>query len=289
MIPEYVGDLLIVGVTLGATYAIMALGLSFVYGVTKIFNYAQGAFFTWAGYIAWMLLRFFDLNYAIVVIITVPVMFLFGLGYEKAFMYPLRRFPGWEINVIVVSLGSALLLGALAFALFGVPPKRLPYLVEGSFTLYGFLITRHEVITLVVTLAIVGLLALFLGKVREGMAMRALAQDMTGAWIVGIPTNRMFGYTFGIAAALAGISGILLAPKVLIHPMVGWLVFVRAFVIMVFGGLGSFKGTIVASFILAMIEAFVTFYLGGIWGIPMFILVLIIVLVIRPRGLFGTW
>ena len=289
MIPEDVGNLLIVGLTLGAMYAIMALGLSFVYGVTKIFNYAQGAFFTWAGYIAWMLLRFFDLNYAAVIIITVSVMFLFGLGYEKALMYPLRRFPRWEINVIVVSLGSALLLGALAFALFGVPPKRLPYLVEGSFTLYGFLITRHDVATLVAALATVGLLVLFLGKVREGMAMRALAQDVTGARMVGIPTDRMFGYTFGIAAALAGISAIFLTPKVLIHPEVGWLVFIRAFVIMVFGGLGSFKGTVVAAFILAMIEAFVTFYLGGIWGMPMFILVLIIVLVIRPRGLFGTW
>lgn len=289
MIPEHVGDLLIVGVTIGGMYAIMALGLSFVYGVTKIFNYAQGTFFTWAGYIAWTLLTFFDLNYAAVVIITVSVMFLFGLGYEKALLYPLRRFPNWEINVIIVTLGSALLLDNLAFALFHVAPKRLPPLVEGNFTLYGFLISRHDVVILVAALAIVGLLVLFLGKVREGMAMRALAQDMTGARIVGIPTDRMFSYAFAIAAALAGVSAILLAPKVLIHPEVGWFVFIKAFVIVVFGGLGSFKGTVVAAFILGMIETFVTFYLGGIWSIPFFILVLVIVLTIRPRGLFGTW
>jgi branched-chain amino acid transport system permease protein len=144
-------------------------------------------------------------------------------------------------------------------------------------------------VTLVVALSLVFLLILFLGKVREGMAMQGVAQDMIGARMVGIPINRIFSYAFAIAAALAGISAILLAPKILVYPAVGWLVFVKAFVIMVFGGVGSIKGTAVAAFILAMVEAFVTFYVGGIWGMPIFILVLVIMLTIRPRGLFGTW
>ena len=290
MTAEQAVNLVIIGVTLGAVYAIMALGLSFIYGITKIFNYAHGAFFTWGAYIAWMLSTgYFHLPYAVVVVITVPTMFLFGLGYEKALMYPLRRFPNWGMTAIIVTLGSALLLDNLALVLFGSRGKRMPYLFEGSFALGGFLITKHEVVTLVVAIAIVVLLTLFLGKVREGMAMRGIAQDTIGARIVGIPINRMFSYTFAIAAALAGISGILLAPKILVYPTVGWLVFVKAFVVMVFGGMGSIKGTAVAAFILAMVEAFVTFYLGGIWGMPVFILVLIIMLTFRPRGLFGTW
>jgi len=290
MTTEQAVNLVIIGVTLGAVYAVMALGLSFIYGITKIFNYAHGAFFTWGAYIAWMLSTgYFHLPYAAVAIITVISMFLFGLGYEKALMYPLRRFPNWGMTAIIVTLGSALLLDNLALVLFGSRGKRIPYLVEGSFTMGDFLITKHEVVTLVAALAIVFLLVLFLGKVRQGMAMRALAQDTIGARIVGIPTDRMFSYTFAIAAALAGISAILLAPKILVYPTVGWLVFVKAFVVMVFGGVGSIKGTAVAAFILAMVEAFVAFYLGGIWGMPVFILVLIIMLTIRPRGLFGTW
>lgn len=290
MTAEQAVNLVIIGVTLGAVYAVMALGLSFIYGITKIFNYAHGAFFTWGAYIAWMLSTgYFHLPYAVVVVVTVAIMFLFGLGYEKALMYPLRRFPNWGMTAIIVTLGSALLLDNLALVLFGSRGKKLPYLVEGSFALGDFLITKHEVVTLVVALAIVGLLIFFLGKVREGMAMRALAQDPIGARMVGIPTDRIFSYAFAIAAALAGISAILLAPKILVYPTVGWLVFVKAFVVMVFGGMGSIKGTAVAAFILAMVEAFVTFYLGGIWGMPVFILVLIIMLTFRPRGLFGTW
>lgn len=290
MVAEQVVDLLIIGVTLGAVYAIMAMGLSFVYGITKIFNYAQGAFFTWGAYIAWMLSSgYLHLPYAAVVIITVVVMFLLGLGYEKALMRPLRRFKDWGMTVIIVTLGSALLLDNLAVVLFGTPPKRIPYLVEGNFTLGEFLITKHEVVTLVAALAIMFLLTFFLKKARAGMAMRALAQDTIGARIVGIPVNRMFSYSFAIAAAVAGLSAIFLAPKILIYPTVGWVVFIKAFVIMVFGGVGSIKGTAVAAFILAMVEAFVTFYLGGIWGMPVFIAVLMIMLTVRPRGLFGIW
>ena len=289
MTADQAGNLVIIGITLGAVYAIMALGLSFIYGITKIFNYAHGAFYTWGAYIAWMLLNHTPLPYPAVVIVTVIIMFFFGLGYEKALMHPLRRFQGWGMTAIIVTLGSALFLDNLALVLFTNRPKKIPYLLEGTFTVGGFQVTQHEVVTLVAALAIMVLLILFLGKVREGMAMQGVAQDTTGARIVGIPLNRIFSLTFAIAAALAGIGAILLAPKILIYPTVGWLVFVKAFVVMVFGGVGSLKGAVVAAFILAMVEAFVTFYIGGIWGTPIFILVLIIMLTVRPRGLFGTW
>ena len=284
------GNLLIAGVTVGGVYAIMGLGLSYVYGITKIFNYTQGAFFTWAAYIAWMISsEFFHLNYAAAAIITVATMFLIGVGYEKAVIHPLRRFPEWQMTALIVTLATALLLDNLALALFGTAPKRIPHLIEGNFVWGDFLITKHEVVTLVAALAIMFLLILFLKKVRAGMAMRALAQDTIGTRIVGIPIEKMFSYSFGIATALAGISAIFLAPKILIYPTVGWIVFIKAFVVMVFGGAGSIKGTVIAAFILATVEAFVTYYIGAVWGMPVFIAVLAIMLIIRPRGLFGTW
>lgn len=268
----------------------MALGLSFVYGITKIFNYAQGAFYTWAGYLAWMLsIKYFQLNYPAVVIITVLLMSLFGFGYEKVVIRPLRRHPKWQMAALIVTLGTALLLDNLAIGLYSTKVRNIPYLMEGTFTLGSVSITKHEVLTLVICLAVVALLILFLEKSRWGMAMQALAQDMTGARIVGIPTGRMYSYAFAIAGGLAGISGILLAPKLLIYPTVGWQVFIKAFAIMVFGGLGSIRGAVAAAFILATIEAFVTYYLGGIWGMPIFVLVLVIMLIFRPRGLFGRW
>ena len=99
----------------------------------------------------------------------------------------------------------------------------------------------------------------------------------------------MFSYAFAIAGGLAGLSAVLLAPKVLVYPSVGWLVFVKAFVVMVAGGLGSFKGTAIAAFVLATLEAFIAFYVGGIWGMPVFVVVLVVMLTVRPRGLFGRW
>ena len=289
MTADQAGNLVIIGITLGAVYAIMALGLSFIYGITKIFNYAHGAFYTWGAYIAWMLFTYTPVPYPAVVVLTVIIMFFFGLAYEKALMYPLRRFQGWGITAIIVTLGSALFLDNLAIKLFTTRPKKIPYLAEGTFTVGDFQITQHEVVTLVIVLVLVFLMILFLGRVRTGMAMQGVAQDTTGARIVGIPINWIFSLTFAMASALAGVSAILLAPKILIYPTVGWLVFVKAFVVMVFGGVGSIKGAAVAAFILAMVEAFVTYFIGGIWGTPVFILVLIIMLTVRPKGLFGTW
>ena len=98
----------------------------------------------------------------------------------------------------------------------------------------------------------------------------------------------MFGYTFGISAALAAVGGLLLVPRTMLFPVVGWQVLIKAIVVVVFGGLGSIKGTIVAAFILGMIEVFVAYHIGAVWGLPLFLVALWIVLAIRPRGLFGS-
>lgn len=284
------GNLLITGITLGSVYAIMAIGLSFVYSVTNVLNYSQGAMFTWGAYLAWVLSSGrLNLPYGLVIVIILPTMLAVGFLFEKAFIAPLRRFKGWQMSAIIVTLGVALLADNLALVLFGTPPKKIPFLAEGSVSLSSFSVTNHELITLVAALATIALLAQFLRRVRAGMAMRALAEDISGARMVGIPTGRMFGYAFAVGGGLAGLGAVLLAPKILVYPSVGWLVFVKAFVVMVFGGLGSYLGTAVAAFILATLEAFVAYYIGAIWGLPLFILILVIMLTIRPRGLFGRW
>ena len=290
MNPEMVANLLIVVVALGAVYAIMAMGLTLVYGVTKIFNYAQGSFYTWGAYFAWILSEgVFHLDYRLAFAITIGIMFLFGLGYERAIMYPLRRYADWGFIAIIVTLGSALLLDNLALVCFGPRAKTLPPLVEGSFNFGGFTIGRHDVVVLLVCMAIVIVLTLFLGRAREGMAMRGAAQDTVGAQITGISINRVYSYSFAITAVLAGIAGMLLSPRTMIFPAGGWGILVKAFVVMVFGGLGSIKGTLYAAFILAMVEVFVTYFIGSVWGLPIFLVVLMGLLLIRPRGLYGIW
>lgn len=121
------------------------------------------------------------------------------------------------------------------------------------------------------------------------MALRAVSQDNTGAKIVGLPLNLMYCYAFGIAAILAAIAAVLLAPRTLLYPQVGWTTLLKSFVVMVLGGLGNIKGTVIAAFILSIAEVFTSFLLGGIWALPIFLLVLIVILVFRPKGLFGQW
>jgi branched-chain amino acid transport system permease protein len=289
MVFEQVINIFISGLRLSVIYCLMALGFTIVYGVGKVFNYAHGAFFTWGAYIAWFLSAgFFHLNHRLAFLLTIPIMFLFGMAFERTVIYPLRRRPGWTFTVFIVTLGAALFLDSLALVCFGPRFKKLPPLVEGTLRLGDFVISKHDALLVIIVVLIVIILGLFLSKIREGMVMRAVSQDTLAAKMVGIPIDRVFSTTFGISAVLAGISGMLLTPRTLLYPVVGWPILFKAFVIVVFAGLGSIKGTLYAAFILGMIEAFVAFYIGGVWGLPVFLVILLVVLVFRPQGLFGT-
>lgn len=286
---EILTQVLVTGLINSAVYVIMAIGLTLVYGATRILNFAHGSFFAWGAYLAWFLSSgYLQINYALVIVITIVIMFLFGLVFERAICFPLRRHSEWQINVIIVTLGSALVLDNLALVFFGPRVKRIPRLLEGNIEIAGVIVDWHDLVILLIATVVLIIIGLFLKKTRYGMAMRAVAQDAVGAQIVGLHIDRVFMYTLGISAALAGVSGILLAPKTLIFPHVGWDIFAKAFVIIVFGGLGSVKGTLYASLILGMVEVFVTFFLGAVWGLPVFIGVLLLVLMSRPKGLFGT-
>jgi branched-chain amino acid transport system permease protein len=202
---------------------------------------------------------------------------------------PLRRFPGWDFTVIIVTLGCALVLDNLILVTFGPLSKSTSHLAEGTFTFGEFAIAKHDVIMFAVAIVILGLLGLFLSKTRIGMALRAVSQDNIGARIVGLPVNTLYSLSFGIAAILSAVAAILLAPRTLLYPLVGWTTILKAFVVIVLGGLGNIKGTVVASFALSIVEIFATYLIGGIWGLPIFLVLMVAILVFKPKGLFGAW
>ncbi len=282
-------NLLLAGITLGAIYALMAVGLTLVYGITRVFNYAQGSFFTWGGYIAWFLLNRWDINYLAVVLVTLMMMFALGVGFERLIVRPVRRQPEWDLVVIIVTLGCALFMDSLALGVFGPLSKRLPTLLEGTIQFGAFAMGKHDLLVLGAALVVLLGLEAFLGRTRQGMAMRAVSQDTVGAKVVGLPVDVLYGVSFGVATALAGLAAILLTPRTLIYPLVGWTTLMKAFTVMVLGGLGNVKGTVIAAFILAIIEVVATYFFGGIWALPIFIVLLIVLLQVKPKGLFGTW
>lgn len=283
-------EIFINGVAQGSVYCVFALGLSLVYGTARVLNFAHGSFYMTGSYLAWVLTAgYFGFGYPVMLLVLVPMLFGIGVLFEKVVIQPLRWKPNWKMTTMMVTLGLAFMLDNMNLIVFGPEDKLLPPLVSGTTGFLGLIISNHKIVVVVASLIVVGLLELFLHHTMTGNAIRAVSQDMQGAGMVGINVNRIFGWTFGISLVLAGLAGVLLAPIYLISPLGGWSPFLKAFVVVVFGGLGSTRGVLYAALILGVIESFVIYSLGATWTMPIWLLTLLVVLMVRPQGLLGVW
>ncbi|MEZ5926002.1 MAG: branched-chain amino acid ABC transporter permease [Hyphomicrobiaceae bacterium] len=278
------------GIAQGAVYCVIAVGLSMVYGTARVLNFAHGSLYTTGGYIAWMLTAgYLGLPLWAGIALLVPILFLIGAGLERVVVRPLRAGANWKTTIMMATLGLAFLLDNLFQVLFGPIPKVIPPFTDGTIELMGTTVSLYRVWMLAIAVAIVVALEVFLSATIFGQAVRAVAQDMQGATQVGIDVNQIFAFTFGLSVVLTGLAGVLLAPIYLVSPLGGWAPFLKAFVIVVFGGLGSTRGAFIAAFVLALIEALVVYYVGASWTLPIWLITLLVVLMIRPRGLLGKW
>jgi len=280
---------MISGIILGSIYAVMSMGLTLIYGVGRIFNFAHGSFIIWGGYFTWILHVESHLNYWFSTAIGLVILFFIGIMVDKSILHPIRKKLDFGINSVLVTLGLAIILGNAGDVIFGTRIKTIPKLLEGVLSVKEFAITYHDLATLCISVGILFGLEIFLRKTTIGTALRAISQDTIGAQIVGINLDRLFAFTLALSAVLAGISGFLLAPRFFIAPFVGWETLFKSVIIVIFGGLGSVKGTLISAFILGTLEAFVSMYLGMFWVQPMWFIFLVGVLFIKPKGLFGEW
>ena len=282
-------DVIISGLTNGSVYALMAVGMTLVYGVTKAFNFAYGEFFNLGGYFAWTLIAFvgFGGGYLVIFIAVIPLMFAVGYGVEKLMVAPLRKRQDWENKVMMLTLGLSLFMVSLYVVVFGGNIKSLPTILEGSLEV-GWLVFNYQDI-MIFFLSIGGILVFgwMLNNTRIGLAVRAVAQNPEGAKIVGIAKERIFAATFAIATAMVGFGGILLSQKYFINPNSGAAIMIKAWVITAFGGMGSIRGGLYAAFIIGMLEAFVGWIFGMSYGIIALFILLLATLALRPQGLMG--
>ncbi len=286
---QYV-EVFIGGLAQSAVYCIMAFGLAMVYGTARILNFAHGSLYTTGAYIAWVLtVGVFGLPVLAAAPILVVILFFAGVSLERVLIRPFRGGNDWKVNTMMVTLGLAFLLDNANLLIFGPVPRPLPSFVEGTVTIFGAVISTYRVAVFGIAIGILVALEAFLHSNRYGQAVRAVAQDMQGAMQVGIDVNQVFAFTFGLSVVLTGLAGMLLAPIFLVSPQGGWELFLKAFVIVVLGGLGSTRGAVVAAFVLGLIEAFVVYEIGASWTMPVWLLTLLVVLMIRPQGLMGIW
>ena len=283
-------DVIIAGLSTGSVYALMAVGMTLVYGVTKAFNFAYGEFFNMGGYFAWILIFGIGLQfggYLTVLIIVLPLMFAVGYGLEKLMIAPLRKRADWENKVMMLTLGLGLFLTSLYTVVFGVKMKSLPPILEGTFEVGQLVFGYQDIMIFVMSLGGILLFGWLLNNTRIGMAVRAVAQNPIGAKIVGIPKERIFAATFAISTVMVGFGGILLSQKWFINPMSGGTIMIKAWVVTALGGMGSIRGGLYAAFIIGMLEAFVGWLFGMSYGIIALFILLLATLALRPQGLMG--
>lgn len=282
-------DVIISGLTSGSVYALMAVGLTLVYGVTKAFNFAYGSFYNMGGYFAWTLLIALGIGggYYMVFLAALPVLFIVGFMLEKALVSPLRKYADWEMKVMMLTLGLGLFLDNGYQVVFGPRLKSLPDIVEGYVELGEVVLANQDIVIFI--LSISGLLCFgwLLNNTRVGLAVRAVAQNPAGAQIVGIPKNFIFAATFAISTIMVGIGGILLSQKNFVDPMASVTIMIKAWVITAFGGMGSIRGSLYAAYIIGMLEAVIGFTLGMIHVQIAVLTLLLITLALRPQGLMG--
>jgi|MudIll2142460700_1097286.scaffolds.fasta_scaffold337636_2 branched-chain amino acid transport system permease protein len=285
---KLIAEQLINGLVLGSMYAIVASGLTLIWGTMKMLNFAHGELYMLGGYVLYFTLMVFGMHPFWAVFLAMLVVFFVGVLIERALIHPLLDKPGWDVSPLVVTLGISIFLQNFALKVWGERFKNVPYFIEGTMEAAGFRIAYQRILILLVAAGVMFGFWMYVKKSRFGIALRATAQDRESATILGINSHRIYMLTFGISSALAALAATMLAPLFLINPWMGIPPQLKAFIVVVLGGLGSFEGAILGGFLLGTIESLAIVFLSSEWKDVVSFVVLILILIIRPSGFFGT-
>lgn len=266
--------------------ALVAVGLVLIFGVMRIVNFAHGELYMLGAFAVYAVAVEGEGPFLLGVALAVVLVAGVGLAMERGLFRPMRTNP---LGGLILSIGVLLILQALAVERFGIRAKDLPPTIDGSLVLgVGVQLAWERMVVIAVSAAILVLLYLFLRHTRVGWALRACAQDAEAAQLQGISVNRTAQIAVGLGAALAGVAGGLMAMNVPIEPYMGHSVIVAAFIVIIVGGIGSLEGAVVASALYAFVDTFLTTYTDGTVADIVGLLLMLLVLVVRPTGLFGA-
>jgi branched-chain amino acid transport system permease protein len=275
------------GILFGSVYGLMALGLTLVWGAVRLLNLAHGAIFVVGSYVAYFVVS--RLNLPILVALPIGVLAAAAFAYlmHLCFIRPVIGKPGFDNATLIATVGISIAVSAAAILIFNPEYKVIPAVISGNYTVSDVQITKQGLLVIGTSLALFGLVYLFLTYSRQGMAIRAVSQQQEAASLMAIPVVRTYGLVIAISGALAGLAGVLLSPFFFLNPNSGFNPMIQALIVTIFGGLGSVRGALVAGFVLGIFESFVEVYYGVAWAQPGVFLLIILMLIIRPNGLFG--
>jgi branched-chain amino acid transport system permease protein len=286
--PAILSELVFQGLVRGAMYALMGIGLSLIFGILGVVNFAHGEFFMLGTYAMYFVAAVLGLPFLAGVAAAAIVLFVIGVLVERALIEPLRQRAGrdWLLDSFVLTIGLMVILQNLALLGFGSRRRGITTMIEGSIVFGDVTITYERLAILALAVMIVGLLAAYIKFTDTGKAIRATAQDPEAAQTLGIEINRIYTVAFGIGAALAGAAGALLISIFPAFPTVGYQPVLKSFAVVILGGLGNIPGAIAGGFLLGIVEAYAIFFMSAGWQSVITPLIIILVLVFRPQGLF---
>jgi branched-chain amino acid transport system permease protein len=269
--------------------ALFAVGLVLIFGVMQVVNFAHGEIYMVGAYTVWHLYAVTGIPFPVAVLAGMAVAALIGVLMERFLFRPMRGNP---LGGLIMSVGVLFILqvGAVAFGGIG-RSKSVPSMIHGSFNLFGIegvTVQYQRLIVILSAVVILTLFWLFMKKTRTGWAMRACAQDQEAAALQGININRISMLAMAIGAGLAGVAGALMAPIVAVVPLMGHHVIVTTFIVIIVGGIGSLEGAVVAAVIYSFFHTIVTTVWDGVLASILGLLLMMVVLVVKPTGLFGS-
>jgi branched-chain amino acid transport system permease protein len=277
------------GILIAGLYASVTLGITLVLGVMGIVNFAHGELVMIGAYTSFWLFALFGWDPLLTLPLSALLLFVIGIGMFKYTIRPILKDP--PLNQLLLTLGISIFFQNLAMMLWKTDSRSVITAYSGmSLNMGPIHIGLTRIITFVIAVALTIILVFYLYKVRSGRAMRAVSENNTASWLIGINVRKTYLLAFGVASALAGAAGALVSTVMYTFPMVGFKLSLKAFCILVIGGLGNIPGTLVGSLILGLTESFVGTYVpeGSGWAEGISFILLIIILVIKPTGLFGT-
>jgi branched-chain amino acid transport system permease protein len=274
------------GVLVGGVYALVGIGLSIVFGVMRVVNFAHGDLLMLGMYVTWFLFSHLGIDPYLSLVISIPLLLLFGALLEKVFISRVIGAPSQ--NQILLTIGLGLILRNTMMLIFTSDYRILSTRYSSSsYGLYGISVSKPLLFSFLITIALTTMLFWFLRSTDTGHAIRATAQDRLAARLMGINVERASLLAFGVGAALAGAAGALIAPTYYIFPDVGESFQLKAFVIVVLGGMGSIVGATIGGVIIGITESLAAVYISsGLKEVAVFVLFLAILL-LKPAGLLG--
>jgi branched-subunit amino acid ABC-type transport system permease component len=277
-------------IILGSIYGLVAIGMTLIYGTLRILDMSQGSMVMVGSFIGWAVLVVAGLNPVLAILAAFIATFGLGALTQLVSVQPLmkrRNAIDFEMVTFITTFAVAMVLTNLALELLGPFQRNVTPVIAGGLTIHTVDLPYQSVAMAVVSIALMAGLGVFLARSRWGMAIRAVAQDLDAARLMGVPVGKLYPLTMGLASALAGVAGVFLGGLYFASPTAGDLPLLEALIVVIFGGLGSLPGTVYAAYAIGLVQAVAEAVVSVTWSLPILYGVILLVLIVRPYGLLG--